>query len=54
MRFGFGNWFHVGFLAVLAVFELVPMIATSGKIFELRLMIEFIGAHRSYCSYVFY
>jgi len=30
-------------------FELVPVFATCGRIFELRLMIEFSGANRSYC-----
>ena len=29
--------------------ELVPVFSTCGKIYELRLMIEFSGANRSYC-----
>ena len=30
-------------------YELVPVFATCGRIFELRLMIEFSGVNRSYC-----
>jgi len=30
-------------------YELVPVFSTCGRIFELRLMIEFSGANRSYC-----